>query len=866
MTMNFGELTFRKGNQPIIGLPLETIDKVGTVLTERYHKNRNAASKIQENILNLPDSNSEENKRIIQDLNKSVKDKFTAFSEKDNWFDADETVYKTAEELMSNQDVKDLMKYNSQYSRVEKEIDDSKAPEYYKQIRRMKNQALNKGIRNEKGEAQQYQGRAISGDLDISKYIKTANDLITGWKADVKEYSTNPSQFSMDNASDGFKMSFNAFGKTRIEQVSEDEVRNLVYSSLASDPKYNAEITELAELDLFAATGKSQPDEQDITSIMIQQAQYSPDLYNQFIISSPEFTARTKGMTPKEKQDFIVSLNNDPTTKQQYLASGVDQFTQDNKALIGNDPDAYSRIYTHFKKQLTMQAFEGLIDKAAYNNVSTIYDYKQNSLDAERYKKWAKDAEAKPMIYDNGMINKESVASHLNTRNTLLKEIDSLQIQLQSPTIPDARKNIIKGNLASLKAKLNANDIYTESIINSTGLTKEQILDKSKKEIIQNTFNILPYDIKNIQTDFQENINIQDARSLGYNVMERAKKSYNMYSEKMFNIISKNLDRPDIVKSELLKNNIKIDDNSISKIIDSYNNVLKNNTIDIVNNFTGDIKSQPIIGVGYLGNDDIEWMGIKKHLADQIFNGTGTMNYITSSNAENIGTNTLGKKYTYIEPSGKDKDKVKNWDISIEPVIFDKSSPKASNLSTFQVTLKNPVNPDEQETAIMSYEGNPEIMKGYFEKTFKQSVNRASEPTESFKYMYENAAFTIAGAFASNKPIIGKDGKPAEGLTLGSALDNSISVSKVGTTELYPSITTVYGNTPITIVTSKNDNDLFSSKVYKGTTATGEPWITLDNAPSKTAITQLIGANELRAKAGDKETYDNITRMFNLSK
>lgn len=879
MTMNFGELTFRKGGQPIVGLPLEILDKVGTNLTESYHRNRTAASGLQRQVIDLPDSNSEENKKIIEEISNNVKSKFETFAKEDSWFDADNAVYNTAQELTSDTRVKDLIKYNSQYSRVEKEIDDSKAPEYYKQIRRMKNQAINKGIRNEKGEAQQYQGRAISGDLDISKYIKTANDLITGWKADVKEYSTNPTQFNMDNASDGFKMSFNAFGKTRIEQVGEDEVRNLVYSSLATDPKYNAEITELAELDLFASTGKNQPDADDITAIMIQQAQYSPCLYNQFIVSSPEFATQTKGMTPKAKQDFINKLSSNPQLKQQYLASGIDQFTIDNKAIIGNDPNAYNKIYTHFKKQLTMQAFEGLIDKAAYSNVSTIYDYNESSLDALRYKKFVEVSTTTPIVTKTGLINKESASKYISTKNAQEKQIYTLQSQIANPDTPSLQKEVLRTQLSDLQGLKNRNEFIVNNTIQKLGTTKQELINVSKNELVYDIENIIkdPELTQEVQGDAVNKVlrgGVKWATDALGNIMDKG--YYKIYgggkpnetASKIFDVMSKN-DNITRIKTELSSKGINLSDIAINKIQERFDKKLDNNLQDVLDNHQGAIQSLPIIRIGNFGKDDSEDIALKNILINDLNNPTGLFNIISSSNEDKQGTSNIGDSYKmqYTETAGPNKGKTKPWDTDIQFVTWDEQSPDVSGLLTLQITQTNPLT-GEKENSIATYAGSNELLEGFLTKKFNQSVIAAGETKNSYKSSSFKAAASIAAATMAKRPILNVGGEPMKNLTLGSALNTNQYTSRQGNDKdgysyIYPDVTSTVANVPITISTTEDKNGEFHSYVYKG----GKRWITIDNAPSKTAVLQTLGAWEMREQAKysrDAKLYNGIQNLFNL--
>ena len=246
-----GQLSFMKDKTQVVGLPIEVMDKVGTTLTEKYYKNRSAASAINQQILAIPDADNEVNRQAIKQISDQVSQKFGEFKKSDNWFDADQAVYQTGEDLLKNEDVKQLSSYAAMYNQTNKLISESKASPLYQQLAMAANKKMAADGFKKDGRYLGYQGVALSGDLDPTKYLKKINDLMASWHDTETTLGYSHDQVNMGTAPDGYKAVLDHFGTTTVKEISKDQVYAYAKSIVDADPNFQAEMKDIARLTLF---------------------------------------------------------------------------------------------------------------------------------------------------------------------------------------------------------------------------------------------------------------------------------------------------------------------------------------------------------------------------------------------------------------------------------------------------------------------------------------------------------------------------------------------------------------------------------------------------------------------------------------
>ena len=875
MTMNFGELSFAKDASPVVGLPLDVIDKVGTSLTDRYYKNRTAASSLQKEAINLPDSNSDVNKKIIQDLSSGIKDKFSQFAKQDSWFDADKAVFDTADELTSNPIVKDLIKYNMQYSKIDKDIEDSKAPEYYKQLQRSMNQQTNKGIRDDQGKAQQYQGIAISGDLDFTKYIKDTADLLSKWKADVMSYESNGNKM-LPTMDPNFQELYHTFRNTTTKTFNEPAMIEYAHRLLQANPKFNAEVHDVARLNLYAQTGKTEPTAQDVTNIIASNASQDPRVLNQFIASSPEFNTETAHMkNAQDKMNYLYKISSNPVLNAKYVASGIDAMNKNAELIFGKNSKAYSQVYDDYTKQGIFRTVEGTVQGMANKDITFTEQNVPDSLTGKLYDEYKKGAGSMPIIDKGGQIDAGKATTYTDQRPTLLSIKNTLEAQLMDAKNPKngtpANANVItklQGSLDAAKRNLDTNDMIIENGLQNAGYSKESIIQSNKDNIIKD----LIYSSTNPSTyGPYPGVEVQ---SNGATKPLLSKDD----ATKAFNIISKNLDNKMNTTQELKDAGLNIPDYMVNNMYDSFNRTIRNVSADILSNNPNATRSLPVEVLGYIGTNNIENDKYTKFYGDHL--GTNLMSVIASPDAgrvnttDGIGDNPMQKYYHSVTTgagSSKTTKFVKN-DIKIEFAKFSSGSSISGSKPLLRVTNFDP-STGTSKVELMRYEGDVNALKGVHQNTIEQSANSYYNPNNNYRDNNIATAKMVAGLTVSDLPVIAINNGSFKGvptadikqadISLGSTLENMTLVNGQ-----YPIVKYDIGNNQhMSIVTSYNkETNLYNSAVYAGDNIETKPYLTLDNAADKTAILERIGAVQAYERSTNTTSRNNIGRMFGLIK
>lgn len=858
MAFDFGQLSFRQGTPKAVGLPLEVIDKVGTTLTQKYHQNRSAYSAGKEKVLNLPDSNSEGNRKIISQITDGIKQDFAEFEKEGNWWEADDAVYKMADKITSSQEVKDLIKYNAQYAKVDDQIEKSGASEFYKNIRRQMNQSTNYGIRDEKGNALSYQGRGLAGDLDMSKYIKTINDLVSGWKADVQTKINNPQMFNAMKTSDGYNVVAATYGTDKIESVSEDEVRSLVMATMLNDPKFNAEVNDIAELDLFYKTRKLNPTKEDVTNIMLDQSKSQPYLTNMIIAGSDEFVKETEKMDVNAKNKYLLSILNNKESKDKYIASGVNSIQQSMISHYGESPEVYKGIYTNFVRMAQLTPFEGLIDKASYTAITRDFHFNELSLNGKMYENHLKALDGIPITHVGGQVNTGNASKYLDVRNETSKMISRLEAERDASKDEGVRK-LKNEQIDTLKSKQRANDAYINAITGSLGITEEDVVLKKKEDIKSAIRNIIsPYSYSSSSSGAQTG-------ALKYTPKD---------IEDIYNIVSKNYRNSNGIKEALSKKGYDISKYAIDEIARDINIKIKDVVSTELANFKGDMQSIPFEGIGYIGADPKVVADLKTFFAKEYSSNNGTFNIVDSWDKDRIGTTNAGENFSHLFHTEKIKgveQQVKN-NIDIEPVIMNKDDLSLNQSPMFQITITDPIS-GGTKTEIVQYNGPIEYVKDMFSSTVISSAKSALDPNNRYPSIARRSAYVMAGQYVANNPLSSIDGENASGHTLGNYLSTMRPHSEYGGTQVYPTVSFKYGDRDLTLSTVRGADGKFVSNLYSGKLSEDQakganPILQVPSGTSPSTILQYIGADMIRREAlarQDADAYVKISNLFDLT-
>lgn len=767
MSFNFGNVSFRQGRSQQADLPLDVIGGVGTNLTNRYYTNRQAASKLKEQVLNLPDSNSEGNKKIIEKLSKDVKESFADYAKEDNWFDADNAVYDTMDKITSSQEVKDLYKYNAQYAKVDDEIEKSGAPEYYKQLRRAKNAMVSqKGIRGDNGESLSYQGRGLSGNLDVTGMYKQIEDLVDGWKADKETYLKNPQTFETMETSEGFKVWMNSHGKESIEKVDENEVRAFISNMVVNDPKFNAMVNDIAELDLFAKTGKIKPDESDITNILYDYSKSNPNLERQLIASSPSFVKETEGKKPKEINALYEKILNDPSIKESYLISGVEDVKRRTKNVFKGDD--YSQAYTMLVRANMLTGLQSIASKVAYINHDIDMDFSESSLTGLMFKKQQNALASIPFTNVANQVPAQNVSDYLDIRGDLQSELAGYKARLATAKDPIVISQLNTA-INSTESKMVGNDMMIDQIKRKLNLSDQDIIEANK----DNTVGLIKSVLTGITNlDPENSFNPFRGFSGKYGTNAHKKDDIKVNTEIVYSIFKDNFKNNDKIKQELSAKNINLSD----KDIDIISRSTERSYSESLNKFVKANKdnltvSYPITAVGYYGANPELFNNISKVHQDRILRGEGNYNIVYSSNPKREGTTNNDMSMYSHKSKVKGNEEVVQNDITIDPVLFSSDKPEIAGKIAFKITSTDPSTGDKHFD-IVTYNGPADETRDYYKYLAIEDAKVAVNPKNPLFASSKRAANLNAGFYFGQLPATHYNGKPVSGKTIMDVVAN----------------------------------------------------------------------------------------------
>jgi hypothetical protein len=841
MPLNFGELSFRRGGSNVVGLPLDVIDKVGSTLTQRYYQNRETALKQKMQAMNLPDANAEGNKQVIAQISKEVDDTFSQYSKEDKWFDADKAVFDTAEKLMSDQRVKSLNKFAAQAAAVDKSIESSGASEHYQMLRRAYNQQVNQqGILDAKGGySRQYQGKTITGKLDMTEYIKKYDDLVKGWKADKKTYADGLGKVNVDTLSDGFKQVYYKYGKSSIESVNEQEVEKFLMDVVQQDSKLKAELGDIAELDLFERTGKFAPDMNDMTALISDRANRNPYWQNAFIMSSSKFANDTKNMKPNEVQAYYNKMAENSSKRAEYIQSGAIEYLQHMPPQLIDVlyKDAY---VTDFRGTL-----QGVAKKNSYIKQDADVSYLADNLATHKYEEHMKVKSQIPIVNNNGQISKEGVLANIDKRNDTLNTLRLQQAIADSPTSTLEQKAAASQRVKNIQSELNALDYITGAFKKSLGVKDEDIIN-ANKDVITEAIRV-------------------PQQSLSASYGNNAKRNDMSPSEAkaIFNVVSANRDKsaPEIVKL-LKEQGVTTNAADVTNALTIMQNTVKSSIKEIMDKAGTTHLSVPVESIGNIGANDMDYQNAIKYYTKQFSLSLGDFSIIDAGEdlKDFVGGVNAGVNLSMnVKKEGVTQ--AKGYELTLEPAYMRNDDGKFANLQMFRVNWKD--NEGKGHQALVRYNGNDTMMRDITSNIIQQAAKNYTNPKSPFKDTNLHTFKTMLGLMGGYTNVTSIGDKEMSNMTLGNALNNLPEKAND-----YPDIVVKSNGVPIKIHTQYHpDTDKYSQRltVYNG--KDWEPLMPYDlgNLSSPNGAAQYIGAFEERLKAGgDIETVTNITNIMRL--
>ena len=230
---------------------------VGNALNQKYYQNREAYINRIANPLSQIKATSR-GQKVLDSERAKIVEGANEFKEQDNWFAADDYIYKQTENILTNEGLKAVQ---ADYALEQQYIEDLKKSDWDTQnqnafLLRSRLQSSNIVYDAETNTVVSggFNGVQIGKKFDVNKYQKDVFDILSKAKADKVSFEnlvTNPDmirQYGLDVATgfDGEKLASH-FVKTGSERegITEQEIMSYAMSLLKSNPDYTNYLTTI---------------------------------------------------------------------------------------------------------------------------------------------------------------------------------------------------------------------------------------------------------------------------------------------------------------------------------------------------------------------------------------------------------------------------------------------------------------------------------------------------------------------------------------------------------------------------------------------------------------------------------------------
>lgn len=230
---------------------------VGNALNQKYYQNREAYINRIANPLSQIKATSR-GQKVLNSERAKIVEGANEFKEQDNWFAADDYIYKQTENILTNEGLKAVQ---ADYVLEQQYIEDLKKSDWDTQNQnafllrsRLQSSDIVYDAENNTVVSGGFNGVQIGKKFDVNKYQKDVFDILSKAKADKVSFEnlvTNPDmirQYGLDVATgfDGEKLASH-FVKTGSERegITEQEIMSYAMSLLKSNPDYTNYLTTI---------------------------------------------------------------------------------------------------------------------------------------------------------------------------------------------------------------------------------------------------------------------------------------------------------------------------------------------------------------------------------------------------------------------------------------------------------------------------------------------------------------------------------------------------------------------------------------------------------------------------------------------
>ena len=230
---------------------------VGNALNQKYYQNREAYINRIANPLSQIKATSR-GQKVLDSERAKIVEGANEFKEQDNWFAADDYIYKQTENILTNEGLKAVQ---ADYALEQQYMEDLKKSDWDTQNQnafllrsRLQSSDIIYDVETNTVVSGGFNGVQIGKKFDVNKYQKDVFDILSKAKADKVSFEnlvTNPDmirQYGLDVATgfDGEKLASH-FVKTGSERegITEQEIMSYAMSLLKSNPDYTNYLTTI---------------------------------------------------------------------------------------------------------------------------------------------------------------------------------------------------------------------------------------------------------------------------------------------------------------------------------------------------------------------------------------------------------------------------------------------------------------------------------------------------------------------------------------------------------------------------------------------------------------------------------------------
>ena len=400
--MNMGSANIVTGIPERVGLPMEAIKEVGTILTQRYWQNKQVYSQINTALKNMPTIADEVDKPILTEKSKYIDDTFKRVIDTDNFHNATDVVMEVSQNLSTDEQLRALSSNAATFSQAREEYKvrmnekGNEALRMYEDdyARLIKEQYIKQGGSvDSNGKAQGIAIFSPKTNLNLDEETQRIEELVTKIPATIRDTFGNVEGISQQDLATIDDPEVRAIlsrmptseTKTTIKTRDIPTIREAVINYLSTDADFKTKIQEITFINHYKNKGRTEVLPEDLkevinnigtvpSDILIElsplynseldklKAKYASGMESKNIATrnkatsnfNKEFTALHHNEVIKE--DAISQLNNAPTEDITELYFNTLQGGLADRVVSSGDKYAISEI-TRDKHRFNTDAF-----------------------------------------------------------------------------------------------------------------------------------------------------------------------------------------------------------------------------------------------------------------------------------------------------------------------------------------------------------------------------------------------------------------------------------------------------------------------------------------------------------------------------